>query len=280
VLRIEAIARELNDEGLAVAVYDYETGVTWSRHGHRWFHAASTIKVAVLFALFGAADAGRLALDSRLHVHNHFHSLVDGPTFSVSAERDTDQAVHESIGETMTIGDLARRMIVRSSNLATNLLLDFIGIQAAQQTLAEHGITGVELIRGVEDDKAFEASHNNRVTANGLVTLFRAIHEGRGLSADSSQRMMEILFAQEFRSGIPAGIPPDVRARARIANKTGEISVAAHDAGMVFLPNRQPYVVAVLTELDPAAGHKRMERVARVSSIVYESLVDTKGEWA
>ena len=269
-LRIEEIARELSDDGLAVSVFDYETGVSWARHGDRWFHSASTIKVAVLFALFGAVDAGRFTLDSRLHVRNRFYSIVDGTPFRVSAARDGDRAVHEAIGRTMKIEDLARHMIVTSSNLATNLLVDLVGVEAAQQMLARHGIAGIELARGVEDDKAFEQSFNNRVTANGLVTLFRAIHEGRGLSADSSQRMMEIMFGQEFRSGIPAGIPPDVRGRTRIANKTGEISTAAHDTGMVFLPDRKPYALAVLTELDAAASGRGMERVARVSAIVYE----------
>ena len=271
-LRIEAIAQELNDEALAVAVYDYESGVSWSRHGDRWFHSASTIKVAVLFALFGAVDAGRFTLDSRLHVRNRFYSIVDGTPFRVSAARDGDRVVHAAIGRTMKVEDLARHMIVTSSNLATNLLVDLVGVEAAQQMLARHGISGIELARGVEDEKAFGESFNNRVTASGLVALFRAIYEGRGLSADSSQRMMNILFAQEFRSGIPAGLPPEVRSQARVANKTGEISIAAHDAGIVFLPNRKPYVIAVLTELAPTAVNKRMERVARVSSVVYDWL--------
>jgi beta-lactamase class A len=226
-----------------------------------------------------AVDAGRFTLDSRLHVRNRFYSIVDGTPFRVSAARDGDRVVHAAIGRTMKIEDLARHMIVTSSNLATNLLVDLVGVEAlvdlvgveaAQQMLARHGITGIELARGVEDEKAFEESFNNRVTASGLAALFRAIYEGRGLSADSSQRMMNILFAQEFRSGIPAGLPPEVRSQARVANKTGEISIAAHDAGIVFLPNRKPYVVAVLTELEPTAANKRMERVARVSAVVYE----------
>lgn len=274
-LQIEQVAQELNDEALAVALYDYDTGVAWSRHGDRWFHAASTIKVAVLFALFGAVDAGRFTLDARLHVRNRFYSIVDGTPFRVSAARDGDREVHEAIGRTMKIDELARHMIVTSSNLATNLLVELVGIDAAQQMLARHGIPGIELARGVEDEKAFDESFNNRVTANGLVALFRAIHEGRGLSSDSARRMMDILFAQEFRSGIPAGIPADVRSQARIANKTGEISVAAHDAGLVFLRNRKPYVLAVLTELDANSGNTRMARVARVSSIVYEWLTST-----
>ena len=270
--RIEQIAQELGGDGLAVSLYDYETGLQWSQRGDRWFHSASTIKVAVLLALFGAIDAGRFTLDSRLHVRNRFFSLVDRTPFRVSAGRDADKDVHAAIGKTMRIGDLARHMIVTSSNLATNLLVDLVKVDQAQQMLARHGIRGIELARGVEDDKAFEANFNNRVTANGLVALFRVIHEQSGVLPESAREMLEILFQQEFRSGIPAGIPADVRAAARIANKTGEISVAAHDAGLVFLPERQPYVLAVLTEPEPSSD-RRMERIARVSSAVYEWLM-------
>jgi len=269
--RIEEIAQEIGGDGFAVSLFDYETGVEWSRQGDRWFHSASTIKVAVLLALFGAIDAGRFTLDSRLHVRNRFQSIVDGTVFRVSAARDADRDVHAAIGKTMRLADLARHMIVTSSNLATNLLVDLVGVEHAQQMLARHGIAGVDLARGVEDDKAFEASFNNRVTANGLVTLFRVLHEGRGLLAESAREILQILFQQEFRAGIPAGLPSDVRTQARIANKTGEISTAAHDAGLVFLPDRQPYVLAVLTEPGPGTDN-RMERLARVSTIVYDWL--------
>ena len=271
--RVEEIAQELGGEGLAVSLYDYETGLQWSQRGDRWFHSASTIKVAVMLALFGAIDAGRFTLDSRLHVRNRFISLVDGTPFRVAAGRDADKEVHASIGKTMRIGDLARHMIITSSNLATNLLVDLIKVDQAQEMLARHGIRGVELARGVEDDKAFEANFNNRVTANGLVALFRVIYERRGVLPESAREMLDILFEQQFRSGIPAGLPSDVRSEARIANKTGEISMAAHDAGLVFLADRKPYVLAVLTETEPNSD-KRMDRIARVSTAVYKCLTD------
>jgi beta-lactamase class A len=268
--RIEQIAQETANE-LAVSIFDYETNLEWSRNGDRWFHSASTIKVAVLLTLFGAIEAGRFTLESRLHVRNRFLSRVDGTTFRVSVGRDADKTVHAAIGKTMRVGELARHMIVTSSNLATNLLVDLINLDRAQEMLKGYGIQGIELARGVEDDKAFEVKFNNRVTANGLVNLFRAIHDKQCVCPESSREMLEILLQQEFRSGIPAGLPSGIRTQACIANKTGEISVVAHDAGIVFLPDREPYVLAVLTETEPNESG-RMERVARVSAAVYESL--------
>jgi len=268
--RIEQIAQETGNK-LAVSLFDYETNQEWSRNGDQWFHSASTIKVAVLLTLFGAIEARRFTLESRLHVRNRFISRVDGSPFRVSITRDADKAVHAAIGKTMRVGELARHMIVTSSNLATNLLVDLINLDKAQEMLAGYGIQGIELARGVEDDKAFEVNFNNRVTATGLVALFRAIYEKKCVGSESTKEMLDILLQQEFRSGIPAGLPSDVRARACIANKTGEISVVAHDAGIVFLPERQPYVLAVLTESEPNANG-RMERISRVSAAVYEYL--------
>src|SRR5688500_7858631 len=151
---VEGIAREIPADALAVSLFDYETGLLWARDGDRWFHSASTIKVAVLFALFGAVDAGRFTLDSRLHVRNRFLSVMDGRPFRVSAARDADREVHAAIGKTMRLQELARRMIVTSSKLATNLLVDLIGVEQAQQKLVRIVTCGLELEREDEDDKA------------------------------------------------------------------------------------------------------------------------------
>jgi beta-lactamase class A len=171
----------------------------------------------------------------------------------------------------MRISELARHMIIRSSNLATNLLLDLLGIAFLQRVLEQHGLGGIDLLRGVEDELAFEHGINNRVTADGLVQLLRLIAEERAFSAPLSPAMLDVLHEQEFRSGIPARLP----AGARVANKTGEISTIAHDAGIVYLPGRKPYVLAVLTEWEPQATG-RSPTIAAASYMVYEHLTAGK----
>jgi beta-lactamase class A len=272
--RLDEIAASSGAATVSVSLYDYGQDLSWNYRGDRWCHAASTIKVAVLYALYAAIDERRFGPHRRLHVRNRFLSAADGSPFRVAAARDGDGDVHNAIGKTMRLVELATRMIATSSNLATNLLVDLLGVEYARGTLAAAGISGVDLVRGVEDDLAFEADINNRVTADGLVNLLRAIHDARGVSPRASADMLEILAMQQFRSGIPAGLPAEARNRARIANKTGEISTAAHDAGIVFIEGRGPYVLAVLTEHAPDNG-KRLEPVAMVSRAVYDWLIDT-----
>lgn len=269
--RLSEIACGISDGALGVSVHDYLSGCSWQYDGQRWFHAASTIKVAVLAAVYDAIDAGRFSAESRVHVRNRFFSAIDGEPFRVQASRDADGDVHAAIGRTMRIAELARHMIGTSSNLATNLLLDVVGLDEAKRALATRGVDGVDLQRGVEDDRAFEAGCSNRVTADGLVALLRAIRDADRFSASSIEGMTEILFDQRFSGGIGPGLPDAVRAIARIAHKTGDISTVSHDAGLVFLPGRPPYAVALLAESPGDAGERTAALIA-ASRAVYEAV--------
>jgi beta-lactamase class A len=266
-LRFDSIERSSGARSIAVAIYDTETELTFRRHADRWFHAASTIKVAILLGVYASIHHGWLRPQSRLHVRNRFRSAVDGHPFRVGAERDANSEVHKAIGKMMRVTDLSLHMIATSSNLATNLLLDLVGLETVQRALDELHIDGIDIRRGVEDERAFDRGINNRVTADGLVQLMRLIAEERAFSPELSRDMLNILHAQEFKNGIPARLPSAVK----VAHKTGEISTIAHDAGVVYPPDRKPYVIAILTEWTPD-GSGRKKTIAEVSAAVYEAL--------
>ncbi len=265
--KIGEIQEESGASAAAVAFHDYASGESFGYHEDRWFHAASTIKVPVLLGVYDAIGKGRFEADSRIHVRNRFVSVADQRAYRVESARDAGSEVHAFIGKTMRVSDLARHMIVTSSNLATNLLVDLIGIDDLQQSLETLGGEGVDFRRGVEDEAAYEEGINNRVTAAGMVGMLRAIEEKR-LSEEASMAMLDILHEQEFRSGIPAGLPDS----ARVANKTGEISTVAHDAGLVYLPDRKPYALVTLTEWPADRTSGRRETLAAFSKAVYEHL--------
>jgi beta-lactamase class A len=224
----------------------------------------------VLLAVFRAADEGRLRLDDSLHVRNRFFSAADGSVFRVSQDRDATPELYAAIGRTAKISALAHAMIVGSSNLAANLLLDFVGVEYARTVLREAQVDGVELRRGVEDHGAHERAINNEATADGLLSLLSAIR-GDFLTPESKREVIRILLEQRFNSMIPAGLP----AHATVAHKTGEISTASHDIGIVYLPEREPYIAAILTEFDPEREGRR-ETVAAISETIYRSLLQTK----
>ncbi len=267
---VEKIAGESKARAVAVALLDFDSGLRFSLAGDRWFHAASTIKVAVLLAIFRAVDEGRLRLDDSLHVRNRFISAADGFPFRLDSDSDALPELYQAIGRTVNISALAEGMIAASSNLATNLLLDLVGVEYARNVLREAQVSGVELRRGVEDHAAHERGIDNQVTADGLLTLLCAVR-GNFLSNESREHAIRILLAQRFKSMIPAGLP----AHATVAHNTGEISTACHDMGIVYLPERQPYIAVILTEFDSEQDGRR-ETVAAISEVIHCSLTGTE----
>ncbi len=265
---IERIEKDSGAKAIAVALHDLETGFELRYNPDRWFHAASTIKVPILLGAFAAIDRGDLLPHSRVHVRNRFLSIMENIPFRIESDRDANSAVHNAIGKMMRVDELAYHMITTSSNLATNLLLGVIGTDAVNQTLRELDVEeGIELTRGVEDELAFEKGINNRVTAAGLLRILVMLAEGKAFSPALSRRMMDILHGQEFNQGIPARLPKG----ARVAHKTGEISTVAHDAGVVYLPKRKPYVLVILTEWDVSTTG-RSRTIASISHAIYEFL--------
>ena len=265
--QLERLTGQSKAQAIAVAVHDLESGLRFSLEGDRWFHAASTIKVAVLLALFRAADEGRVRLDDSLHVRNRFISAADASSFHLDRDSDAMPELYQAIGRTAKISALAEGMIAVSSNLATNLLLDLVGVEYARKVLRDAQVEGVELRRGVEDHAAHERRINNEATANGLLILLSALR-GDFLSSESKEQAIRILLEQRFNSMIPAGLP----AHAAVAHKTGEISTACHDMGIVYLPEREPYIAVILTEFDLEQNGRR-ETVAAISEAIYRSVM-------
>src|SRR3954471_9772241 len=163
----EACERVLNESkavASAVALHDYDSGTRLMINADRRFHAASTMKVAILLAIGRAIDEKRLEPDETLHVRNRFLSAIDGAPFRIDAESDGYPQLHRLVGRTAKISDLTEWMIVSSSNLATNLLLDYITVDEAQRVLRDAGVSGIELRRGVDDTKAHEQNLNTETT--------------------------------------------------------------------------------------------------------------------
>lgn len=232
------------------------------------FHAASTMKLPVLIQIFRDADAGLLELDDSLPVHATFPSLVDGSPFDVDKGDDSDSTLYRRVGGgRASVRELVELMITRSSNLATDILIERVGAARSERTARSLGAWSMQVLRGVEDGKAYRAGLNNTTTARDLGALLRAIAERRAASPASCEEMLAILGRQEFNEGIPVGVPRDTR----VAHKTGWIAeVVYHDAAIVEPPGGTGYVLVVLTGAikEDSVAHNL---VAELSRLVYEA---------
>ena len=229
---------------VAVSYRDLETGRSLDIAADTVFHAASTMKIPVMIEVLKRAQAGAFALDQEILLVNQFASLADGSPFSLNVADDGDSVLYGKIGGRVAIRELLRRMITRSSNLATNQLIELVGAANVTATAHSLGARRLSVLRGVEDQKAFDKGMINTTTSADLATLLEAIEKGTVLSSASSAEMREILLAQEFNEKIPAGLPPGTR----VAHKTGEITAVSHDAAVIYPEGRRPYVLVVLTK--------------------------------
>ena len=268
VLRDRIVARIADVPGATVGVVFSEVGggAAVFVNPDSVFHAASTMKVPVMIEYFRALDAKRIRYDQDLMLDTVFKSIVDGSPYALSASVDSDSSVFDRVGHRVPLSWLVERMIVRSSNLATNALIELLDAKNVDATAKSLGATRTKVLRGVEDGKAFQQGLNNQTTARDLATLLGHIESGSAASRRSCQAMVDILLRQEFVDEIPAGLPPGTR----VGHKNGWITGVTHDAAIVYPTGRKPYVLVVMTKGIPQRPVAQ-KLIADISRLVWES---------
>ena len=249
---------------VAVSVRDLApNGGGFDIAGDSVFHAASTMKLPVMIELFRAADRSGRGLDEEIVLTNRFTSVADGSPYALDPADDSDSSAYALVGRPVAVRELTRRMIVRSSNLATNALIARADPVRTTATARALGATRMEVRRGVEDNPAFRAGIINTTTAPDLAALLRALERGEAASLASTRAMLDILRAQEHNDEIPAGLP----AGTPVAHKTGWITGVLHDAALVYPAGRPPYVLVVLTRgvPDVQVARRAIVDVARLT---------------
>jgi beta-lactamase class A len=254
---------------IEVAFYDLETGADYFLNADAPLHPASTVKVHVMLEVFRQAHEGLLALEDQVPIINSFTSIADGSKYSLDVNDDAEQTLYPRLGETETIRRLTRLMIVRSSNLATNILLEAVGTKNVNAFIQDLGIHGVMVRRGIEDNAAFRLGLNNSATARGLTQTMKLIAEKKIISEGASEQMIQILLRQEFNESIPALLPGTVQ----VAHKTGWTDDVYHDTGILYPEGRKPYILSLMTrgftEKQEQEAHQCM---ANLSKLIYEQL--------
>src|SRR5215208_6334078 len=266
---LDSVLEGATDKLIEVAFYDLETGADYFLNADEPLHPASTIKVHVMLEVFRQAHEGLLALDDQVPIINSFSSIADGSKYSLDVNDDAEQTLYPRLGETETIRQLTRLMIVRSSNLATNILLEAVGAKNVNHFIRDLGIHDVTVRRGIEDNAAFRLGMNNSATARGLTQTMKLIAEKKVVSEQASEQMIQILLGQEFNESIPALLPETVK----VAHKTGWTDDVYHDTGILYPEGRKPYVLSLMTkgftEKQEQEAHQCM---ANLSKLIYEQL--------
>lgn len=252
----------------AVAFKDLFTGEELLINERETFHAASTMKTPVMIEVYKQAAEGKFLLSDSIALKNEFRSIVDSTTFSLDSADDSEQELYTRVGEKRPLSSLVYDMIIVSSNLATNMVIELVDARKVTQTMRELGAKDIQVRRGVEDSKAFQKGLNNTTTAYDLMVIFEKMATGHTVDAKASEAMIKILLDQKFNSIIPAKLPKDVK----VAHKTGNITGVHHDSGIVFLPDGRKYVLVLLSK-NLEDEKSAIEAMATVSEIIYQYVI-------
>jgi beta-lactamase class A len=252
----------------ALAFKDLATGKELLINANEKFHAASTMKTPVMIEVYKQASEGLLSLNDSIPIKNEFYSIVDSSIYSLSVGDDSEEALYDALGKKKIIRDLVYDMIIVSSNLATNLVIDVVDAKKVTATMRQLGAPDIEVLRGVEDNKAFELGMSNSTTAYDLMVIYEKIATGKAVSEKASNAMIDILLDQKFNEIIPAHLPKDVK----VAHKTGAITGVHHDSGIVILPDGRKYVLVLLSK-ELGDFDVGTEAMADVSKLIYDDFI-------
>jgi beta-lactamase class A len=263
------IVSKFNDEtgNFALAFKNLDDGKEILINENEIFHAASTIKTPIMIEFYRQLHQGKLSLKDTLQIKNEFKSIVDGSMYKLSEFDDSDKNTYNKLGQYYSINNLIYEMITISSNFATNILIEYIGANNVTKSMKEIGALNIDVLRGVEDIKAFELGLNNTTSAKDLLIIYEKLAKGKIIDNESSAIMIDILKDQKYDDIIPKYLPKNIE----VANKTGMITGVHHDSGIVFLKDGKKYVIVLLSKnmSDMESG---TEMMARISELIYKTL--------
>ena len=268
--QIETLGMQAGAETIGIYYRGYD-GKTFTYQPDEMFHAASTMKVPVMMEVFHQVQEGKLKLDQPVSIKNEFHSMQDGSAFALDpADEDGDKTLYDKIGQTLPLKDLVDLMIDQSSNFATDLVIQQVSPPNVMALMKQIGANHMNVLRGVQDLKAYEAGKNNTTDAASLAYCYEAILNSKIFTSASRDAMISVLLAQHFRAGIPAGIKAEER-NLKVANKDGLIEEDIHhDSAIITNPAGKSAVLVILTRgvRDDTIGKKL---VADLAGAVYDS---------
>lgn len=234
------------------------------RHPDATHYAASTMKVGVMAAAYRMAEQGRLDLDTDIAVHSEFESACgNGATFHNEPSYDNDEQPWQRLGDSAPLRWLVRRMIIMSSNLATNLVIEAVGLANIAEVWRLAGARHSVTTRGIEDYAARDAGKSNLVTVADLAAMLSAVASYRLAGRKASAEMIEVMRAQKaneaFHRALPDGVPA--------ATKSGWVDEIRHSMAIVTPDDAPEFILTtcISSPIEKQAAEDVITQVTRAA---------------
>ncbi len=244
-----------------------ETGESVSLDAEGRFPMQSVYKFPIAMAALAQVDAGKLKLDERVRVEKSEY-VREGMRSPLRDENPN--------GAEVSVRELLRLAVSESDGTASDVLLRLVGGgEAVMRYLNELQVTGLNVVNSEKEIGGdWETQYKNWASPKGAVSLLRAFHEGRGLSAESRALLLKLMIdtptgPKRLKGLLPKG--------AVVAHKTGTsganargINAATNDIGIVTLPNGRHLAIAVFVSDSPADLATREGVIAKVARAAWD----------
>ncbi|VTX75628.1 Beta-lactamase [Fusobacterium nucleatum] len=250
--KIEKIISQV-EGNVCINFYDLNKNNGFSVNGDKKVLSASMIKLLILGELMKKIFENKFSLSDTVMIANFMKTGGDG----VLKELNT--------GHHFTLKELATLMIIVSDNQATNILIDFLGMENINQLGKELDLKETFLGRKMMDAEARKKGYDNYTCADDISLLLKLIYQEKLINKEASQLMLDILLRQQQGERLQRYLPSDIK----IAHKCGDLDNLENDGGIIWLGDRA-YILVVLTNGMPNLQCK--QTIGKISKFVYDKM--------
>ena len=250
--KIEKIISQV-EGNVCINFYDLNKNNGFSVNGDKKVLSASMIKLLILAELMKKIFENKFSLSDTIMMANFMKTGGDG----VLKELNT--------GHHFTLKELATLMIIVSDNQATNILIDFLGMENINQLGKELDLKETFLGRKMMDAEARKKGYDNYTCADDISLLLKLIYQEKLINKEASQLMLDILLRQQQGERLQRYLPSDIK----IAHKCGDLDNLENDGGIIWLGDRA-YILVVLTNGMPNLQCK--QTIGKISKFVYDKM--------
>ena len=242
-----------DDKKYSVVIKNFKTGEEFRFNDSKQFNSASLYKLWVLAVALQQVRDGKLVKDEVLSGDKNKLDLTLG--FITPTPTGMDPSIEivepEKVIISMKVDEAIEKMITKSDNYAALLLTQKLGYK--------------NIDTFVNNYKFINSSFGSppKTNASDMALFFELLYKNQIIDENISNEMTEILKDQTFNDRIPKYLPENIQ----VAHKTGELSGAKHDAGIIF-NNNGDYMIIVLSQTNNEAV--AAEKIAKFSEDIFE----------
>lgn len=235
-----------------VIIKNINTGESIRFNENMIFPSASVIKLPIIYELFKRVELKKVSLDDEVVL------------------KESDKVVGSGVlkelhnGLKLSIKDIATLMIILSDNVATNILIDLLGMENINQSSKDIGMKDTILQRKMMDKEGKKKGIDNFISPIDTLNILKEFLYGDHLTKESREKIIDILKRQQCNNKLPVLMDKGLG----FAHKTGELKGVEHDVGILFLENMKIIIVVLTKNLrDHSEG---IEFNNNIGKIVYD----------